>query len=342
MPTIRDVAKLAGVAPITVSRVINNTGYISDSTRKRVTAAIKKLGYVPNSLARSLRSRRTGMLALIVTDITNPFFTLIARGVEDTANDAGFSVIFCNTDESEAKEQEYVNLLLQKQVDGILLVPARSTASSLRLIQAQGTPLVVIDRRIPGVNVDTVRCDSEEGAYHLVQLLVKLGHRQIAMLSGPQGVSTADDRVAGYKRALAEAGPTPPAPLVYCGSYTHASGFALAKQMLAAEPRPTAVFAANNFIAMGALKALQEAGVRVPEDMALVSFDDPPPATVISPFLTVVAQPAYEMGRVATNRLLAQLAGSRPGKETILPTEMIVRTSSGPAIGVADDPIPPS
>jgi len=341
MPTIRDVAKLAGVAPITVSRVINNNGYISEPTRKRVTAAIKKLGYVPNSLARSLRSRRTGMLALIVTDITNPFFTLIARGVEDTANDAGFSVIFCNTDESEVKEQEYVNLLLQKQVDGILLVPARSTASSLRLIQAQGTPLVVIDRRIPGVHVDTVRCDSEDGAYRLVQLLVKLGHRRIAVLSGPQGVSTADDRVAGYKRALAEAGPTPPAPLVYCGSYTYASGSELAKQMLAAEPRPTAVFAANNFIAMGALKALQEAGVRVPEDIALVSFDDLPPAMVTSPFLTVVAQPAYEMGRVATNRLLAQLAGSKSRKETVLPTEMIVRQSSGPPKGGADDPIRP-
>jgi LacI family transcriptional regulator len=342
MPTIRDVAKLAGVAPITVSRVVNNTGYISEPTRKRVKAAIKRLGYVPNSLARSLRSRRTGMLALIVTDITNPFFTLIARGVEDTASDAGFCVIFCNTDESEVTEQEYVNLMLQKQVDGILLVPARSTASSLKLIQAQGTPLVVIDRRVPGVNVDTVRCDSEDGAYRLVQLLVKLGHRRIAALSGPQGVSTADDRVAGYERALAEAGPTPPPPLVYCGSYTYASGFELAKQMLAAQPQPTAIFAANNFIAMGAFKALQEAGVRVPEDIALVSFDDLPPAMVTSPFLTVVAQPAYEMGRVATNRLLAQLAGSKSWKETVLPTEMIVRTSSGPAREVAGDPITPS
>jgi LacI family transcriptional regulator len=329
MPTIRHVARLAGVAPTTVSRVINNTGYISDETRKRVTAAIKKLGYVPNSLARSLRSRRTGMLALVVTDITNPFFTLIARGVEDTANDAGFCVIFCNTDESEVKEQEYVNLLLQKQVDGILLVPACSTANSLRLIQAQATPVVVIDRRVPGTNVDNVRCDSEGGAYQLVQLLVKLGHRHIAMLSGPQGVSTADDRIAGYKRALAEAVPAPAVPLVYCGMFTHASGFELARQMLTAQPRPTAMFAANNFIAMGALKALQEAGVRVPEDIALVSFDDLPPAMVISPFLTAVAQPAYEMGRVATNRLLAQLAGSKSFKETVLPAEMIVRTSSG-------------
>jgi LacI family transcriptional regulator len=312
-----------------VSRVINNTGYISETTRKRVQAAIKKLGYVPNSLARSLRSRRTGILALVLSDITNPFFTSMARGVEDTANDAGFSVIFCNTDESEAKEEEYVHLSLQKQVDGVLLVPARSACRSIKLIQAQRTPLVVIDRRVEGITVDTVRCDSEDGAYRLVQVLIKLGHRRIAVLAGPDGVSTAADRIAGYKRALAEVETPAPEPLIYSGAFTYASGVDMTRQALTAQPQPTAIFAANNFIAMGALRTLQEAGIRVPEDMALVSFDDLPTPMVISPFLTVVAQPAYELGRVATNRLLAQLAGSKAPKDTMLPLQLIVRSSSG-------------
>lgn len=331
MPTIHDVAKLAGVAPITVSRVINNAGYTSEQTRKRVQAAVKKLGYVPNTLARSLRSRRTSTLALVVTDITNPFFTLIARGVEDAASAAGFSVIFCNSDESETKENEYLNILLQKQVDGILLVPARSTSRAVKFIQAQGASVVVLDRRVPGTAADVVRCDSEGGAYALTQLLLKLGHRQISILTGPEGVSTAADRVAGYQKALAEAGPQPLAGLVYYGSFNQTSGYEMARQALAARPRPTALFAANNFIAIGVQKALQDAGLRVPEDVAVVAFDDLPPALVTFPFLTVAAQPAYEMGQTAANLLLARLAGSKAHKEIVLPVEIILRQSSGGA-----------
>src|SRR5262245_44135061 len=206
MATIHDVAQRAGVSPITVSRVINNSGYASQETRERVVAAVAELGYVPNRLARSLRSKRTHTLALVLTDITNPFFTTIARGVEDTASDAGYTVIFCNTDESENEEQKYLQVLLQQQVDGILLLPARSGSESIDLIQKQHTPVVVLDRRLPSdVEVDTVRCENEAGAYQLVRLLIELGHRQIALLSGPLGVSTAEDRLAGYRRAITEA-----------------------------------------------------------------------------------------------------------------------------------------
>jgi LacI family transcriptional regulator len=329
MSTLRDVAKLAGVAPITVSRVINNAGYASDATRKRVRAAIKKLGYVPNSLARSLRSRRTSTLALVVTDITNPFFTLIARSVEDTASAAGYSVIFCNTDESETKEEEYLTILLQKQVDGILLVPACTNTRSVRRIQAQGTAVVLLDRRIPGAATDTVRGDSEGGAYQLTHLLLGLGHRQIAVLTGPKNISTAYDRVTGYRKALTDAGVRPSSKLVYYGAFDQASGFEMARQALAAPERPTALFAANNFIALGALHAMEAAGCRVPQDVALVAFDDLPPALVTFPFITAAAQPAYEMGRLATNLLLARLAGSKSHKEVVLPCEINVRQSSG-------------
>jgi LacI family transcriptional regulator len=322
------------VSPITVSRVINNSGYVSQETRSRVEAAIAELQYVPNSLARSLRFKRTHTLALVLTDITNPFWTTVARGVEDAASQCGFNVILCNTDENEAKQSEYLNVLLQKQVDGFLLVPARSTPDPIVLIQSQKVPTVVLDRQVPGAQVDIVRGDSEGGAYQLVRLLLSLGHRRIAMLSGPVSISTAADRVTGYHRALHEVGLEAQAELICYGEYTQESGYQMAQKALSLTPRPTALFAANNFIAIGALRALREVGMRVPEDMALVSFDDIPPAFVIEPFLTVAAQPAYEMGHRATELLLARLSGQAPPEcqEIVLPTEIIVRRSSGPPV----------
>ncbi len=331
MPTINDVAKRAGVAPITVSRVINDSGYTSQETRNRVEAAIAELGYVPNVLARSLRSKRTNTLALVITDITNPFFTSISRGVEDTASAAGYTTIYCNTDESENKEKKYLQWLLQKQVDGILLVPANSTPDSVDFIQEQGALVVILDRKVPNVEIDTVRCDSEAGAYSLIKLLIERGHRNIAALGGPREASTAEDRIAGYRRAISEAG-LAENELVYYGSFTQASGYELTNQALAQNPPPTALFGANNFISIGALKALRDSGKRVPEDIAVVSFDDLPSTLVVDPFLTVAAQPAYQMGQKATELLLNRLSDNAPQEcqEIILPIEIIVRQSSGP------------
>lgn len=331
MPTIQDVAKRAGVAPITVSRVINNSGYFSEETRERVEAAIAELGYVPNRLARGLRIKQTDTLALVLTDINNPFFTTVARGVEDAAGEAGFTVTFCNTDESEAKEKKYLEVLLQQQVDGILLVPAGDSPNSVQYIQKHGIPVVILDRRIPDVSTDSVRCDSEGGAYQLVRLLQELGHRRIAILGGPEGISTADDRLAGYRRAMAEIGQTEDNELVQSGLFTMSSGYEMVKKAVAKTPRPTAIFAANNFLTVGALRGLQDCGLRVPEDVALVGFDDIPPDLTTFPFLTVAAQPAYEIAQTATKLLLARLTGEAPEtyQEIILPTELIIRHSSG-------------
>ena len=333
MPTIQDVARRAGVAPITASRAINSSGYVSQDVRERVLQAAHELGYVPNTLARSLRSRRTQTLALVLTDITNPFFTTVARGVEDAASEAGYTVIFCNSDEDEAKERNYLDLLLQKRVDGLLLVPARDGSSSLQAAQAQGVPVVVIDRRASGCQADVVRCDSEGGAYALARLLISLGHRRMALLNGPHGVSTADDRSAGFLRGLRESGLEGQSAVLH-GSFTQASGAEMTRQALALQPRPTALFAANNFIAIGAMHALREMGARVPEEIALVGFDDLPPALVMFPFLTVAAQPAYEMGRRAAALLIDRLEGRLASacEEVVLPTEVIVRVSSGEKI----------
>ncbi len=328
--TIQDVARQAGVAPITVSRVINKSGYATQDVRERVEAAVTKLGYVPNALAGSLRSRRTNTIALVLSDITNPFFTTVARGVEDAASASGFLVIVCNTDEREDKEQKYVQMLLQKCVDGVLLVPARDASESIAAVQRHQTPVVLLDRRAPVTCVDVVRCDSEGGAYQLGRLLVSLGHRDIGILTGPEGVATSDERIRGCRKALAEAGLDGRYRL-YHGELTQDGGAAMARQALAAVPRPTALFASNNFITIGALKALRHEGLRVPEDIALAGFDDLPEALVTFPFLTVVAQPAYEMGRKGVEVLLARLRSgtAEPFQEVVLPTELNIRRSTG-------------
>jgi LacI family transcriptional regulator len=334
MPTIRDVAHKAGVAPITVSRVINNSGYVSENTRQKVQVAIDELGYVPNMLGPSLRFQQTMTLAVVITDITNPFWTTVTRGVEDVAQANGYSTILCNTDESEAKQEQYLQMLLRRRIDGILLVPACSDPESIELIQKQGIPVVILDRQVPGVNVDVVRADSEGGAYKLTQYLISLGHRHIAMLSGPASVSTSVDRVNGYRRALMDAGISEPDAQVYWGEFTQESGYQLAMQALANPNEPTAIFTANNFLAVGAMQYLRTNGKRVPEDVAIVTFDDIPLNLVASPFLTAAIQPAREMGQQATQILLERVKGEKdsPARHQVLSTEIIIRNSSGEKI----------
>lgn len=331
MTTIHDVAKRAGVAPITVSRCINNSGYCSAETRTRVEAAIAELGFVPNRLASGLRSKRTNTLALVLTDITNPYFTLMARGVEDVAGASDYSVVYCNTDESEAKEEKYVNLLAQRQVDGVLLVPSCGNVKTIKFLLSNNIKVVALDRSVSGVKIDSVRSDSENGAYHLVKLLINLGHKRIAMITGPTDVSTSVDRVAGYRRALIESG-LGNNELVYYGMFSQVSGYEFTKQAMRQSPNLTAIFGANNFIAIGISKALRDLKVEVPGEVSVVAFDDFPESMLVAPFLTFAEQPAYEMGRMATELLLKRISGELSGEcqKLILPTKVIERGSTGP------------
>ncbi|MCL6431792.1 MAG: LacI family transcriptional regulator [Anaerolineae bacterium] len=329
MATIREVARKAGVAAITVSRVINRTGYVSEETRQRVEEAIAELDYVPNVLARGLRSSRTHTLGLLVTDITNGFWTTVARGAEDAAVGNGYSVFLCNTDESATKQEQYLRALLSHRVEGAIIAPASSDRSALTALERARLPFVIVDRRVPGVNADLVLGDSLGGARELVEHLLARGHRRIAHLGGPVGVSTADDRERGYREALMAAGIGVEPGLVQRGDYKLESGRRLMRQLLGCSPLPTAVFAANNVLAVGALAALRERGLRVPEDMALVCFDDLPQASLIDPFLTVAAQPAYELGATAVRLLLERLAHpGRPPETVVLPVQLLIRRSS--------------
>jgi LacI family transcriptional regulator len=306
---------------------------VNADTRARVETAIAEMHYVPNVLARSFRSKRTNTLGLILTDITNPFWTRVARGVEDTARAAGYSLILTNTDENEAIQQETVELFLQKQVDGILLVPRRNGADLVARIRRQGVAVVILDRRISGIAVDSVRGDSEQGAYLLTHHLLGLGHRHIVVISGPADVPTSIDRVAGFRRAMQEAGPAAIGE-VYYGEYSHASGYAETHRVLAGLSLPSAIFAGNNLIATGALHAAQEFGLRVPQDLSLVCFDDFPIELLVSPFFTTADQPAYELGCQATQLLLDRLNGAEDDepREIIMPVEIILRKSSAPPL----------
>ena len=333
MTTIQDVATRAGVAPITVSRVLNRSGYVSESTRQRVEAAAAELDYVPNLLARGLRSNRTNTLALVLTDITNPFWTTVARGVEDAARARGFSVILCNTDENEAKQEQYVDVLIRKRMDGFLLAPARSTPEPIRKIQKQAdAPVVVLDRRIVDAQVDLVCGDSYGGSYALTQYLLQLGHRRIGILSGPQTVSTSVERVQGCIDAMQEANIENGAEFVQFGEYTVEGGYSMMQQMLARQPHPTAIFATNNFIAIGALQHLRKVGLRVPQDISLVGFDDLPLSWNTEPFLTVAVQPAYQIGQQGADLLMDRIANSAAAdpQEIVLPAELIIRQSCQP------------
>jgi LacI family transcriptional regulator len=331
LATITDVAKLAGVSPVTVSRVINDAPLVNSRTRARVEEAIRELGYVPNVAAASLRSKRTRSLALILPDVTNTFWTTVARGVEDTAQSHGYSVFLCNTDEDLAKQARYLEFVTSQRVDGVVIAPCDRNASNLARLRDRDIPTVIIDRGIDGWDTDTVRGDSLSGAYALTKHLIGLDHRRIAIISGPHNTSTAEDRVTGYCAALAEAGIAPDPRLIQRGEYRTTSGEALACQLLDEDPRPTAIFAANNAIAMGVIDAAAKRGLRIPQDLALVCFDDLPSISHLFPFLTVVVQPVYEMGVNAAQLLLSRLAAASPldPRHIVLPTCMIVRHSCG-------------
>jgi LacI family transcriptional regulator len=331
LATITDVAKLAGVSPVTVSRVINDAPLVNAQTRARVVQAIRELGYVPNVAARSLRSKRTQSLALILPDVTNTFWTTVARGVEDTAQSRGYSVFLCNTDEDPAKQARYLEFVTSQRVDGVVIAPCGRDAGSLARLRDRLIPAVIVDRCIDGWETDTVRGDSLSGAYALTSHLIGLGHRRIAIISGPYNTSTADDRVTGYCAALSDAGIAPDPGLIRRGEFRTTSGEELAGQLLDEQPRPTAIFAANNAIAMGVVDAAAKRGLRLPQDLALVCFDDLPSISHLFPFLTVVVQPVYEMGMHAAQLLLSRLdaAGPLEPRHIVLPTRMIVRHSCG-------------
>jgi LacI family transcriptional regulator len=319
---------------MTVSRVINSSPSVSSSTRSRVEQSIVELGYVPSRLARGLSAQRTGTLALIVPDVANPFFTLIVRGSEDVARRAGYRLLLCDTRADLDTEREVIQELIAHRVEGILIAPVSDRSREhLRRLARFGVPFVLVDRTIPGVDADTVLGDSAGGAQHLVEHLIALGHRRIGMITESGAVSTARDRRRGYEAALAAAGLEADTALVVEGTVDPDGGRAGMRRLLALEQPPTAVFTVNNLVALGAIEAVRESGREVPDDVALVCFDDIEYASRLHPFLTVMEQPAETFGTLGTQLLLERIEGRAPEQRrtVVLPAQFVVRRSCGGA-----------
>jgi len=330
--TIRDVARLSGVSSMTVSRVINRSDRVHPETRRRVEHAIAELGYVPSRLARGLTGQRTATLAVIVPDVANPFFTLIVRGAEDVARRSDYRMILCNTRADLAIERDVVEEMIAHRVEGVVIAPVSDRSRAhLRRLTAYGVPFVLVDRTVPGVDSDVVVGDNVDGARRLVEHLISLGHRRIGFIVESDDVSTARDRHRGYVEGLQAAGLPLDDDLIVRSSVDPGGGRDGLRRLLELAKPPTAVFTVNNLVALGALEAVRESGLAVPDDVALVCFDDIEYASRMYPFLTVMAQPAETLGTLATQLLLDRIEG-RAGERrrfVVLAPEFVVRRSCG-------------
>lgn len=326
--TMRDVAERAGVSKTTVSHVINNTRFVEEETKQRVLQAIAELGYYPNAAARSLTTKRTGTIGVVISDATNLFFSEVMLGIEDVLQPENYGLIVCNTDEILEREAHYLELLLSQRVEGIIAAATSQRWAILAEAEVQHTPIVFMDRTFKDSKGPYVGVNNERGAYSGTQHLIEQGHRQIGIFAGFQRLSTMRERLAGFRQALHEHGIFLPEAWVITSTLSIEAGRKAACQLLSRPERPTALFINNNLLSLGVLLAIKELGLRCPEDIALVGFDDHPWAAVSNPPLTVVRQPTRELGQIAAQMLLALINGERPAESrVILECELIMRKS---------------
>ncbi len=325
--TIKDVARVAGVHSSTVSRVINGKPCISQETAKRVFSAIERLDYTPNALARSLKTKKIQTLAMLIPDISNPFFAGLARGVEDTANQYGYNVILCNTDDCFEKEVIYLKLLAEKRVEGLIVATAQIRDKSILELGKTGCPYILLSRNIKGLQENSISIDDIAGGYLATEYLINLGHRNIAHIAGPYNTTTALDRIKGFKKALLNYGVPFQKQYIGEGDFRIKGGYQVMKQFLRLENPPTAVFTANDLLAVGAMEAIRENGYDVPADISIIGFDDIKLASYFSPPLTTIRQPMVEMGSLAIIKLLERIEHNLTQPNILIKPELVVRKS---------------
>jgi len=328
--TIKDVASHASVSIATVSAVMNKNKYVSPELAQRVRESIAALGYKRNSFAHGLKTRVSYSIGLIVPDITNPFFTNIARGVEDVASAYNYSLILGNTDEDPEKEKKYLQLLESKQADGLIIAVTARSHEYLQSLPIRHLALVSIDRSLFDLGIDTVMVDNKVGARTAVEHLMALGHRRIVLVTGIRGIAPTEERLLGYTEALEKHGIAVDPALIAVAYARVGGGERGAMQLLALEDRPTALFMMDGTMAIGALQAIAKSGLRCPEDIALACFDDFTWAAVMRPHLTVIDQPTYEIGQQSAHLLFERIQKQkRAPREIRLQTRLIVRESCG-------------
>ena len=326
--TLRDVAREAGVSIKTASRVVNGEPFVHEATAARVAGVVDRLGYKPNELARGLKGQRSHTIGLVVADVSNPFMATCAQAIEAVAREHGHALILCDSHANLGMEGDYVGLLTQRQVDGLLIAPAHGRDVHLISEQQAGLPIVALDRPAEGVETDTVLVQNRAGAREATEHLIWHGHERIAFVGDEHHFYTARKRLDGYKQALEAANLE---AMYRLDAHSIELGEEITKDFLDAPDRPTALFAANILTALGALRATEHLGLRVPEDVALIGFDDFELAPVLRPRFTLVHQPTAELGRRAAEMLFDRLDGQvKPEpRRLILPTELVVRESCG-------------
>jgi len=306
--TIKDVAREAGVSPQTVSRAINNKGEIRPQTRQRILRIAERLGYRPNSVARSLATKRTRNIGLVVPDVSNPFFAGIARGIQDVAYLADYNTFLCNTDETAGRELRAIQSLEAQRVDGLILCSSRLSEPDLVRISERYQPLVLVNRQIQYYQTGCILVDDATGAYEAAEYLIQLGYRNIGLLAGPESSHSGRARAQGYERALRAHGITPlPRWRTHCSPQVE-GGQAAARELFRRAPELEALLAYNDLVAVGALRACTELGRRVPDDCAIVGCDDVPLAALVSPALTTIHVPTYNLGQQAMSLLLDMMS----------------------------------
>lgn len=330
--TIKDVARVANVSPTTVSRYLNKKISLPEKSARRIDEAKEQLNYQPNATARNLILGKTKILGLIIPDITNPFFSTLADTVEAEAFELGYSVLLCNTRTDIHREYYYLDFLSLDRVDGILFLSNNASDAGLRERISQRSNVVILDEDIPGLSAPKVFSENENGGYLATRYLLEQGHRHIAYVGGADNLYSAQKRFQGYLRARAEFGLPVDPKLHYHGTYTYDYGTHVFSAIQKLNPRPSAVFAASDYIAIGILNRATEVGIRVPEELSLVGFDDVPFARLLRPPLTTIRQPIEQLGTYST-RLLAKLLESKgtfSQEPSYLPVELIIRGSVAP------------
>jgi LacI family transcriptional regulator len=327
--TIADVAALAGVSVSTAARVLSGRGYASEETRHRVLQAAEELGYVPNRIARSLRTRRTQLIGLLIGDVENSFYSVIAKNVESVAKTAGYHVVLCNSNDDPEVEREYLKLLEAMRVDGVIVTPTGKNGRHLARLIDKGLVVVQMDRRVEGLAADAILVDNEAGAAAAVERLIEAGHTRIGILAGDLLVATARQRLAGYERAHREHGLPVLEELVQRGSFHREHAIEDATALI--ERGPTAIFATNNILAEAALTVLANKGLRVPRDVSLVAFDDVQWMSLVEPPVTAIRQPIADMARSAAELMLRRLGEPQRGAPStmVFRTQLIERGSVG-------------
>jgi LacI family transcriptional regulator len=347
MANMKDIARLAGVSLGTVSHVLNDSAGVREPMRQRVLKAVQAVGYQPSQLARALRRDKTNMIGMIIPDITNPFFPAVVRGAEDTAFSNGFRLILCNTDNDHSKELVHLNELRTYLPAGLIVIPSNFsdlTAQAESYRQA-GTGVVCIDRLPRNWVGDSVTADNEAGAYIATRCLLQMGHTKLGVITGPLHLTNAKERLGGFKRAMRKAKLPLSPEYVQEASFDKSGGYSKALVLLRLVPRPTAIFAGNDLIALGVLLAIREAGLRCPEDVSIIGFDDLELAETTNPSLTSVSQSGYQLGTTAARILLDRLKGdTSPAKHVVLQTSLRLRHSVAgpPAVPQGESPTRPA